>query len=1071
MKRWIVLVTTAMILNSFVLVNSAIFAPSESSRSSVKGQLEWDRTPQGESAQSRGKHWSSQLVDTKDDVGSFTSLAVDSDGDPHISYFNATATNLVYSYLDGGKWVKIIADSQLGVGEWTSLDLDSSDRPHISYYDKPNGDLKYTYYNGVTWTTSIVDSAGTVGLGTSLKLDSTNKPHIAYHDELGGNLKYAKYNGATWDITTIDTYGDVGEWPSMVLDSNDRPHISYLQAFTVGAVTYWVLGYAHHDGAKWNNETADDFHGVGIFSGIDVDSNDRPHISYRDGTPDGYLRYTYHDGAQWNRGRVDSEGDCGMYTSIALDSSDTPMITHRDGTGQNLKFAFLKDDAWHSEIVDGMGDVGRYSSLVIDDNDNAFVSYTVGWKDEVRFAMRDITFPVIDSDNSDAFGTTGDDFHFNISASDNDKVTTVAVDWKHKHLGNNLSLTKTGNHWTGKIRLGAWGNPLNYTVYVRDIAENIFSSGLISLDVKDNDPPAMQDDDSYVFATTGDLFQFKISAIDNVEVGSVTAKWSHGSLDDNTSLDLVEGDWIGNITLDNESVVPLRYVIFIEDTSGGLFESDMTNVTVTDNDKPILLGLHHPTPPGTGNTFDIGARVTDNIGVTSVRMTYKFDQLGQKDTILLPASRGDGEIWNTSMDIPSDVKLINTSFTISDEKGNSLETDWFPLDILDDDAPELVSDEPDGYPTTGDNFDIVAVFSDNNMVANVNISYTFDNITVNKTSMERGAGNSWGVTINISSSATHLFYSYHAEDKAGNKLSTDSKTLPVRDDDPPIADAGGDMNYDQGDRVTLDAGGSRDNIGIKSYSWSFTYDEVTEKLDGIKPEFDFDIAGEYSVVLTVVDTSGKVGIDEVTVKIWDKTKPKLEAKLDGGEIGDEGNYEATAGTKVRLDASSSEDNIGIVSYQWSFNDNGVKKNLQGKVKEYTFYKAGTYTITLTITDADNNSKAITFYLDVVDKEGEEGGSFGLILIIIVIVIVVAGIIITVLLLMKRKGKDGKGKEELDEILSPTGQVPPPIYPAGNENWQQAPAAPAYPAYDQGPPAQGPPGPPAEGQLDPLPPIQ
>jgi len=1087
MKRWIILVTTAMILNSFVLLNSDIFAPNQSPRSSVETDPISKKETWSDTTETRGKHWSSQMVDNKDDVGSFTSLALDSDGNPHISYYNATGTNLVYTYLDGDNWVKMIADAQAGVGEWTSLDLDSSDRPHISYYDKTNGNLKYTYYTGAQWINSVVDSVGTVGLGTALKLDSTNKPHISYHDEGGGNLKYAKYNGAAWEITTVDTYGDVGEWPSMVLDSSDQPHVSYLQAFTVGAVTYWVLGYAHFNGAQWQNETADDFHGVGIFSSIDVDSNDRPHISYRDGTPEGYLRYIYHDGAQWNRGRVDSEGDCGMYTSIAVDSSDRPMITHRDGTGQNLRLAYFENDVWHTEIVDSMGDVGRYSSLVLDDDDIAYVSYTVGWKDEVRLAMRDTTFPVITSDNTMAYATTGDNFQFNISATDNDKVTTIAVNWKHKHLGSNLTLTKSGDYWTGGIRLGAWGNPLNYTVYVRDIAENIFISDPKSLEVRDNDPPVLQDDDSYILGTTGDLFMFDISAMDNVEVGSVKVNWNHGSLGANTSLVDMDGSWIGNITLDNESVSPLQYVIYVEDTSDGLYVSSMTNVTITDNDKPVLIELHHPTPPGTGNAFDIGVRVMDNIGVSSVRMKYKFDQLGLIETVLLPVTRGDDELWNTSLDIPSDVEIINTTFIIDDEKGNSLSTDWFPLDIVDDDAPEQVSDEPDGYPTTGDDFDIVAEFSDNNMVAKVNLSYTFDNITVKKTAMERGDGNSWAVTINISSSATHLFYSYHAEDEAGNIYETETIALPVRDDDPPVAN-GTDVEDDQGSTVTLDASNSYDNIGIVSYSWSFSYDEKTERLNGVSPDFEFEIAGEYTITLTVEDTSGKVGMDYVTVKIWDVEKPEIGAKVGGGEIGDGGSFETSAGFKVKLDASGSIDNVGIVNYQWSFTENGKEKKLQGRVKEYAFYEEGTYTITLTITDADNNSEILTFDVIVVDENAGEGGSFGMIMIIIIIVVIIAAAVIVVLMLMKRKGKSGKGKDELDEILSPTGQVPPPIYPASPENWQQQPAAPAaYPAYDQGaaestpaaypadqgvPPAQGgPPGPPPVGQLGPLPPIQ
>ena len=112
-----------------------------------------------------------------------------------------------------------------------SLALDSSGNPHISYYDATNNDLKYASWNGASWNIQIVDSAENVGYANSLALDSSGNPHISYmRYDANSNLHYLEYahwTGSAWSIETVDSAGWDGLCTSIAVDSSGNPHISY----------------------------------------------------------------------------------------------------------------------------------------------------------------------------------------------------------------------------------------------------------------------------------------------------------------------------------------------------------------------------------------------------------------------------------------------------------------------------------------------------------------------------------------------------------------------------------------------------------------------------------------------------------------------------------------------------------------------------------------------------------------------------------------------------------------------------------------------------------------------------
>ena len=176
-------------------------------------------------------------LDSVDYVGRYSSIAIDSAGKLHISYYNDVIDDLKYATNATGSWVYTTLDSYGDVGEYTSIAIDSADKVHISYFDNTNNDLKYATNATGSWVCTTLDSAEYVGMNNSIAIDSADKVHISYFDNTNNDLKYATNATGSWVWTTIDSTGSVGKHTSIAIDSADKVHISYRYG-TTGDLKY-----------------------------------------------------------------------------------------------------------------------------------------------------------------------------------------------------------------------------------------------------------------------------------------------------------------------------------------------------------------------------------------------------------------------------------------------------------------------------------------------------------------------------------------------------------------------------------------------------------------------------------------------------------------------------------------------------------------------------------------------------------------------------------------------------------------------------------------------------------------
>jgi hypothetical protein len=179
-----------------------------------------------------GGVWQTELVDGTGSTwtGYYNSIAVDSQGHPHISY-TSYPNSLWYAHWDGSQWVKVKPDSTPGVGDNSAITVDSSNLPSICYVDESTYQLKYAHYTGSAWELLMVSAPGPVHLGEdmdtcAIKIGPGNTPYISYYDHVTRHLLLAHRNGSTWLAETIDANGDTGLFNALAF-FNGIPHLAY----------------------------------------------------------------------------------------------------------------------------------------------------------------------------------------------------------------------------------------------------------------------------------------------------------------------------------------------------------------------------------------------------------------------------------------------------------------------------------------------------------------------------------------------------------------------------------------------------------------------------------------------------------------------------------------------------------------------------------------------------------------------------------------------------------------------------------------------------------------------------
>jgi len=183
-----------------------------------------------------GSDWVRQDVHTADSFrfgNSFFIGALDGNGDPHFFFPNGASlfdVPIGYAAPNGDSWT---VDNVVNGGQVSSMAIDSFGNPHITFEQGFSDSLRYASFDGVVWSIDRVTGLeGSSNFDSDLVLDANDEPHLFVHERQFLSSEYVTHtylDGGAWTKDRIASWDDSSDGPeaiSAILDGN-RFHVLY----------------------------------------------------------------------------------------------------------------------------------------------------------------------------------------------------------------------------------------------------------------------------------------------------------------------------------------------------------------------------------------------------------------------------------------------------------------------------------------------------------------------------------------------------------------------------------------------------------------------------------------------------------------------------------------------------------------------------------------------------------------------------------------------------------------------------------------------------------------------------
>ncbi len=383
----------------------------------------------------------------------------------------------------------------------------------------------------------------------------------------------------------------------------------------------------------------------------------------------------------------------------------------------------------------------------------------------------------------------------------------------------------------------------------------IIADGNLNVDVLDTTPPDIIETTTSP-ATTGEYYNISADVTDNVAVDTVWLEYNMTSIDgyyqvNNVSMLSIDPLYWWNMTLwDNATW--FNYTISANDTSDN-WNTSIDNVVVNDNDNPSLDADNCADVGTTGDNFFFDVNVSDNIGVSSVNVSWSHGSLNGNDPLI---DDGDGT-WNHAITLDDSIGDLTYSVQVNDTSLNDVSQPTQTIAISDNDAPQL-SEYPTANPTTGDSYNLTINVTDNispPLSLTVYLNYywattTGDTSWSNVSMVYDSDTKLFYYVLTVPNNAQILYWNVSAKDTSNNWNETGQISITVIDNNKPQITDTSAGTLATGDSFTITAT-VIDNIGVDEVRLYYYYDTTTGPTSAQNVSMNDLGGGNYDYMISV----------------------------------------------------------------------------------------------------------------------------------------------------------------------------------------------------------------------------